>query len=599
VSKVRALIELHRKDAELRESEERFRAAFEHAPIGIALLDRHGKWLDANRALSEMIGRSREELIEGPPFDLKRLGGPDGGDELEELLAGTRRAFSVERRLFTSAGTTMWTSINVSLVRDRYDEPLHLICQVQDITEIKHAEESLTARIAFLAYHDELTGLPNRAMLHEHLDLALARAERNETAIAVLCLDLNRFKLINDSLGHAAGDELLRQAATRLAGAVRASDLVARVGGDEFVVLLADVDATDPRGVAELVAAGIHEALSTPFAVGSAEFYVGTSVGIALHPHAVPGGELRFPGADALLRNADAAMYEAKQSGVPTVVYSRRTAEPGDRLELITRLRRAAQQEDFALHWMPIVDLDATRVCGVEGLIRWHDRERGWVLPHEFVTLAEETGLIDRIGLWAVEEAARCQADWRDNGLDLDVAVNLSARQLWRPNAVEEILSVIGDAGALPERLILELTESARPRGADATDQALAALRNAGIRVAIDDFAHSPLTVLTHLQVDILKIDGEVVRTADTRDGATMINALIHLARDLGIWPMAESIETREQYEMLRAAGCRFGQGHFFAHPLETAAIPEFVRRFRLWTAFDPWVAWEASRINA
>src|SRR4051812_8044981 len=238
-AKVQALADLQRKDAELRESEGRFRAAFEHAPIGVAILDRLGNWLDTNGALADMLARSRKELIDAPPFGLHTLSSSADDDELAELLAGTRRSFCVERRLFSATGTGIWTAISVSLVRGRDGQPLHLICQVEDCTERKAAEESMNKRIAYLAYHDELTGLPNRAMFREHLDLALARAQRHGTAVAVLNLDLNRFKLVNDSLGHAAGDELLKEAGARLAGAVPSSRPVAGVGGGGVIRPLA------------------------------------------------------------------------------------------------------------------------------------------------------------------------------------------------------------------------------------------------------------------------------------------------------------------------------------------------------------------------
>ena len=577
-SKVKALVDLYRKDAELRESEGRFRAAFEHAPIGIAILDDAGRWLDANTALAEMLGRSRGELIDAPPFDLRHLS-VEQPAALDELMAGTRRSFAVERRLFTASGATIWAAISVSLVRNSAGLPLHLICQVEDVTERKAAEESLSARVAFLAYHDELTRLPNRAMLREHLDLALARAERHGTGLALLNLDLNRFKLVNDSLGHAAGDELLRQASARLAGAVRASDLVARVGGDEFLVLLADLEHGRENDIAELVASGIHEALSRPFVVAEAEFYIGTSIGIALYPADPVGGPQ--PDAEGLLRNADEAMYQAKQSGVPTLVHTRADDEPIDRLEQMTRLRRAADNDEFALHWLPIVDLDTQLVRGVEALIRWQDSERGLIMPAEFMSLAEETGLIDRIGLWVIAEAARQQAAWTSQGLDLEISVNLSARQLWRPDAADEMLETIALNGGHARRFIFELTENTNPRTGDAPGMALGALREAGVKVAIDDFAHSPLSALQRLDVDMLKIDTDVVAASVTPAGETMLRAVIQLARNLGIWPLAEGIETEQQFEMLRAAGCRFGQGFYFTKPIAAEDVPEFVAHRR------------------
>jgi diguanylate cyclase (GGDEF)-like protein/PAS domain S-box-containing protein len=569
-SKIQALVELHRKDAELRESEARFRAAFEHAPIGIAILDRLGNWLDTNGALSDMLARTRDELIDAPPFGLHTLSDDPEDTELTELFAGTRRSFTVERRLFKSSGAATWVAISVSLVRDRDGQPLHLICQVEDITQRKAEAESMNKRIAYLAYHDELTGLPNRAMFREHLDLALARAERHGTAVAVLNLDLNRFKLVNDSLGHAAGDQLLREAGARLAAAVRASDLVARVGGDEFIVLLADLEHGREREVAELVANGVHEALAKAFTISGAEFYVGTSIGIALYPTdsiAAPQ-----PDAEGLLRKADGAMYEAKQNGLPSVVCREPDGAPLKRLELMTRLRRAAEDDEFALHWLPIIDLDTGRACAAEALIRWHDGDR-WVMPDEFMALAEETGLIDQIGMWVMEEAARQQVEWSEGGLELDVSVNISQRQLWRPGAAREMLEIIRSAGADPHRFVFELTEARAQHSGDAPAAALAELRGAGVRIAIDDFAHAPLTSLQSMDVDMLKIDSRLIAAAESSEGELMLKAIIQLAHNLGIWAVAEGVETPAHYETLRRAGCRYGQGWYFSRAVPAAEL--------------------------
>jgi diguanylate cyclase (GGDEF)-like protein/PAS domain S-box-containing protein len=569
-SKVQALVDLYRKDAELRESEARFRAAFEDAPIGIAIVDHDGNWIDANDALAEMLGRRREDLIGIPPFDLRHLNAGEGGGEINELLTGSRRAFKVEQRLFTASGEAIWTAVSVSLVRDRWGDPLHLICQVEDISERKAAEESMSRRIAYLAYHDELTGLPNRAMFREHLDLALARAQRHGTAIAVLNLDLNRFKLVNDSLGHAVGDKLLCEVATRLVSVVRASDLVARVGGDEFIVLLADLEVGKDLEIAELVAKAIHDILERPFVIAGAEFYIGTSIGIALWPSDPLGAPQ--PDGEGLLGKADAAMYEAKQGDAPVVVATRPLEAPLERLELMTRLRHAVDHGHFALRWLPIIDLDTHSVGGAEALIRWRDGER-WVLPNEFLGLADETGLIDRIGMWVLADAARQQAEWQNAGLDLDVSINVSQRQLWKPDAAREMLETIAEAGADPERIVLEISEATGGHCVDRPQLALAELRANGIRIAIDDFARAPLSALQHTEIDTLKIDRPLIAAGHTPEGELMVRALIQLASNLGVWAIAEGIETRAQYEMLRRAGCRYGQGFYFSEPVPASEL--------------------------
>jgi len=716
-ARIRSLTDLWRKDVALRESEERFRTAFEHAPIGIALVGLDGDWLAVNRALCAITGRTAGDLLAEPPFDLERLAGyDDGANGVAELLAGTRSSFSVERRIHGPKANTLWLRVQVSLVRDSAGDPAHLVCQFEDVSAQRRTQETLERivdqfqraldaardavfifdahtmrfsyvnqgaveqtgfsvgellgmrpfdlavelgedayreiiepltrghaesaslntvhqrrdgttvpvelgfqtigtvgrvrrivavardvseqrqaeeRIAYLAFYDELTDLPNRAMFREHLDLALERAKRNRSSLAVLNLDLNRFKLVNDSLGHAAGDKLLRQVAERLRGAKRASDLLARVGGDEFLVLLSDL-AGDAGEVANTVAAGIHAALAEPFSVSSAEFYVGSSVGIALYPD--PADENQ-PDADQLLERADAAMYEAKQRGDATEVYRRPAGEPVDRLSLITRLRRSADQDEFVLHWQPIVDLKEERVAGVEALMRWRDPERGWVMPAEFMSLAEESGVLERVSRWALAEAGRRQREWADAGLDLDVAVNLSLRQLWKQDSPQDVLAVLEDTGADPERLILEISEADASHDPLRSADALARLKDTGLRLAVDDFGtgHGALAALRRMQFDFLKIDSSFV-TGDGARNTAMLRGITRLARSLGMQPIAEGIERREQFARLRSCGCRLGQGWFFGRPLPAADIPEFAAGFTLPRDMDPWVPWEASR---
>jgi EAL domain-containing protein (putative c-di-GMP-specific phosphodiesterase class I) len=290
-------------------------------------------------------------------------------------------------------------------------------------------------------------------------------------------------------------------------------------------------------------------------------------------------------------------MYEAKQSGTPTALYTRPAGAPLERLALMTRLRKAAEQMDFVLHWMPVIDLVEERACGVEALIRWYDGERGWILPGEFIALAEETAVIDQLGTWVMAEAARRQVAWAEEGLDLDVSVNMSWRQLWRPDLVTGLVQAVEDAGADPARFIVDVTEAAAAKVPHSEDS-LINLREAGLRVAIDDFAHSSLTDLGRMQLDILKIDGSLVADAGHQAGETMIRAIAQLATSLGLRPLAESIETRSQFELVREIGCPLGQGHFFTRALPTEHVPDFVRSFRLPPGVDPWVEWEASRLD-
>ena len=717
-ARVRSLVDLWRKDVALRESEERFRTAFEHAPIGIALVGLDGRWLTVNRALSSMTGRSAPDLLAAPPFDLDRLGGYDeGANGVAELLAGTRSSFSVERRIHGPTADTLWLRIQVSLVRNSAGDPAHLVCQFEDVSEHRRSQETLERivdqfqraldaardavfifdartmrfsyvnqgaveqtgfnvgellamrpfdlavelgedayreilepltrghaesaslstvhqrrdgttvpvelgfqtiatvgrvrrivavardvseqrraeeRIAYLAFYDELTDLPNRAMFREHLDLALERSKRNDSPVAVLNIDLNRFKLVNDSLGHAAGDELLRQVADRLRNAKRASDLLARVGGDEFLVLLSDLP-SGAEEVARTVAAAIHDALAPPFEVSGAEFYVGSSVGIALYPDA--SGDPQ-PGADQLLERADAAMYEAKQNGSATEFYRRPAGEPVDRLSLITRLRRSADHDEFVLHWQPIVDLVDLRVAGVEALMRWRDPERGWVMPAEFMSLAEESGVLEQVSRWALAQAASRQREWADAGLELDVAVNLSLRQLWNSDSPQDVAGVLEETGADPSRLVLEITEADASRDPARSAEALGRLRDTGLRLAVDDFGtgHGALAALRRMHFDFLKIDSSFVAGGEGQRNVAMLRGITRLARSLGMQPIAEGIESRAQFTQLRDCGCRLGQGWFFGRPLPADEIPDYVSGFSLPADMDPWVPWEASR---
>jgi diguanylate cyclase (GGDEF)-like protein len=373
----------------------------------------------------------------------------------------------------------------------------------RDITERKRAEE----QAAFLAYHDKLTDLPNRAMFEELLELAMARARRHDLAVAVVTADLDDFKLVNDSLGHDAGDELLRQFADRLREATRETDLVARPGGDEFLLLLADLDRSAPSHgttdgptlAAEAVALRVQDALSRPFDLDGTEVYVTASVGIAVFPE-------HADTVTGLLKNADGAMYQSKKvSPGGYAVYADESAEALGKLSLSTRLRKAVENQNWTLHYQPVVDLSDGTMKGVEALIRWADPNGGLVPPGEFIPLAEEMGLIETIGDWVVEEVARQDQVWRAEGLELDLSFNLSPRQLWQPDIAEKILSRLEIGGVDPAQVIVEITESTAMTDPDRTLRILWDLHARGLRLAIDDFGtgYSSLSRLKDLPVAI------------------------------------------------------------------------------------------------
>jgi len=494
--------------------------------------------------------------------------------------------FTEEYRMIARDGRTVWFRDEFVVIPGEAGAPGVVQGVMLDITERKSAEE----RLAFLAYHDELTGLPNRHMFEELLNLALARGKRHDLGVAVLYMDLDDFKLVNDSLGHAAGDRLLKAVADRLREATRETDLVARQGGDEFLLLLADMelhgDSPVPEAgspaqmVAESVASRVHEALQAPFELNGTEFYVSASIGISMFPDDAAD-------AGALLRNADAAMYDSKKTAPGgSLLYASDGSGSVSKLSLATRLRKAVQRRHWVLHYQPVVDLQTAEFTGVEGLLRWQDPRGGLIAPGEFIPLAEEMGLIEAIGDWVVSELARQAADWEAQGIHLEAGFNLSPRQLYQPNLVYRILNHLEESGVDPTRIVVEITESAAMTDPDRTQRVLWDLHERGMRLAIDDFGtgYSSLSRLKHLPVDILKIDRTFIRDVPLdQEAASMVRAMVQLADSVGMQPLAEGIETEAQWNFLIEQGCGFGQGFFFGRPVAaeeiTAQVLESRRR--------------------
>jgi diguanylate cyclase (GGDEF)-like protein len=416
------------------------------------------------------------------------------------------------------------------------------------------------------------------------LEAAIARARRHDLGVGVVYLDLDNFKLVNDSLGHHAGDELLQQLAERLRGCTRETDLVARQGGDEFLLLLADLD----RGlgpevgteagllVAESVATRVHEALQEPFDLGGVEFFTSASLGVSLFPQDATD-------ATALLKNADTAMYQSKKAEPGGyVVYASGSDEAVERLSLTTRLRRAVEQKHWVLHWQPIVDLDSGATTGLEALIRWREPNGGIVPPGEFIPIAEELGLIEAIGDWVIDELAHQRKVWEAQGIDTRLGFNLSPRQLWSGRLAEKLTDKLSAAGVNPHDVVVEITESTAMADPDRTQKVLADLHAWGLSLAIDDFGtgYSSLARLKHLPVDILKIDRSFIHDVDSdEDSGRMVEAMIQLAHGLGMVPLAEGIETEGELAFLRAAGCTRGQGFLFARAMPAAEVPRFLAR--------------------
>jgi diguanylate cyclase (GGDEF)-like protein/PAS domain S-box-containing protein len=446
---------------------------------------------------------------------------------------------------------------------------LHAAAQAE-LRQRERAEESLQ----FLAFHDALTGLPNRSLFEELLSVAVARARRSQLAVAVVYMDLDNFKLVNDSLGHAAGDGLLIEAAGRMRLTVREADVVARQGGDEFLVLLADLPPDSAATAAEQVTKRIEEVLSRPFVSGGIEFYTSASIGISLFPANADDGP-------TLLRYADAAMYASKRSSPgrhhlfdPGMVDSATT------LSFTTRLRKAVEQAEWTLHYQPIVELSAARLIGVEALLRWKQADGSLILPGGFIPLVEEIGLIGELGSWVLAEVCRQTKHWVENGLDIFTTFNVSLGQLWQPDLTSKVVGELESCGLDPSRLVIEITESSVMTDPVRTERILAELKDAGLQLAIDDFGtgHSSLSRLKHLPADILKIDRPfligVPREAAAR---SMVKAIVEVAHGLGMQALAEGVETDEQREFLLASGCLVGQGFLFSAAVPPAEVERLV----------------------
>ncbi len=481
---------------------------------------------------------------------------------ISEALREGGAPYDSEHRLLRPDGEVRVVHCRGEVERDGNGEPLRMVGTVHDVTQRRALEE----RLEHLAFHDPLTGLPNRALFLDRLEQALVRADRREGRVAMLFLDLDRFKVVNDSLGHDAGDELLVAVAERLRGCLRPEDTVARLGGDEFVVLLEDVG---DRGYAERVSERIAEALRGPVDLEGNETYVTASIGVVLNE----AGHARPP---EMLRDADIAMYAAKDAGKARheVFDEGMKARAHRRLELENRLRRAIEREELRVHYQPKVDLSSGAVVGMEALVRWQDPERGLIYPAEFVPLAEETGLILPLGRWVLGEACRQAKEWRERypGADsLTVAVNLSAKQFQQPNLAEEVDRALGGTGLDPGALILEITEGVLMEKAQSNMETLRGMKTLGVKVAIDDFGtgYSSLGYLKRFPVDMIKVDRSFVcgLGQDTEDTA-IVETVLLLARALGLRAVAEGIETAEQMEELRALGCPVGQGYYFARPM-------------------------------
>jgi diguanylate cyclase (GGDEF)-like protein/PAS domain S-box-containing protein len=556
----------------LLEAMRRYSSLFEHATEGIYQTTPQGRYLNANPALARIYGHaSPDELIEHL-HDIQRLlyVSPARRDEFVRLMQEQGAVRNFESQVYRRDGSIIWISENARAVRNADGSVQFFEGTVVDITERKQHE----AELEYQASHDSLTGLPNRSLLRDRIEQAIAKARRDGHHVAVVFVDLDHFKLINDSLGHHVGDRLLLEVADRLMACVRGHDSVARQGGDEFVIVL-----TEQHDENETIAivSRLLDVISQPWVDEGQEYGLSCSVGISCYPN--DGND-----PDALLRCADAAMYQAKAAGRST--YHFYTPELNqaisERLELENSLRHALERNEFRVYYQPRIEVGSGRILGAEALIRWDCPGKGIVPPDSFISIAEETGLIIPIGQWILQEACRQNSAWQRAGLPpISVSVNLSPIQFRHAGLVASVATALAQAGLDSAYLELELTESFVMHDAERINLAMQSLKALGVDIAVDDFGtgYSSLSYLKRFPVDRLKVDKSFVQDIDSDpDDAAIVGAIITLGHALGLKVVAEGVETAAHLEFLQRHGCDELQGYYFSRPVPAAAMETLLR---------------------
>ena len=568
-------------DRQLKEStqdleSDRYRSMIECGPAVsyIDATDESASTIFISPQIEAMTGYTPREWIENGELWPSLLHPDDKARALaeNERHNETGEPFRLDYRLLHRDGRLVWVHDEATMVRDGRGAPRFSHGVMMDISDRKRSEEN----VAFLAYHDELTGLPSRSMFDELLELSISRAQRHEGAVAVIAVDVDDFRLVNDSLGRVTGDEILKVVADRLRGASRETDLVARRGGDQFLLLMADLQ-RDAGGEmetaivrAEAAARRVADAMLVPIAIDGQELYVSVSMGISLFPQDAED-------ANDLQRNADAAMHDSKKTGPAGYrVSSRGAFDSSAKLQFVTRLRKAVDSQRWALHYQPVVELGTGRMVGVEALIRWIEPDGTMIPPGDFIPLAEELGLIELIGDWVVRELVYQSQAWHELDIGLEIGFNLSPRQFWQPDLAQRILGRIVDGGIEPADVLVEITETSAMMDPDRAQEILWDLHRGGLRIAIDDFGtgYSSLSRLREMPVDVLKIDRSFVSNVES-DGqsASIVGAFLDLARGLGMTTLAEGIETPGELGFLRERGCMLGQGFLFSKPVPPEEI--------------------------
>jgi len=582
-NQIRTILTVHdlteRKQAErlLAESEEQYRLLIAAMEEGVVLQDENAKILAFNKSAERILGLSADQLLGKSSFDpdwysIHEDGSPFPGEThpvVVTLKTGVPQS-DVIMGIHKPDGRLTWISINVQpIFNEGQTTPYRVVATMHDITERKTAQE----RIEKLAHFDQLTGLPNRTLLNDRFRFALSLAQRRDENLAVMFLDLDHFKDINDTLGHNVGDQVLMELAERLKGAVREEDTLARQGGDEYVLILPATDA-DSAG---LVASKLLDVVSRPCQVEQHELTVTASVGIAIYPD--DGTSL-----ESLSKNADTAMYRAKREGRNGVRFytPEMQIHSARNLKLANGLRQALERNELQLHYQPQFSLQDGNIVGVEALLRWQHPDFGMISPAEFIPIAESTGQIIPIGEWIFRTATRQLKEWMDNGIPpLMMAVNLSAVQ-FRQKRLPELIDRVLDEVKLPHHLLeLELTEAVAMDNTQATVNMMNKLHERGIYISIDDFGtgYSSLGYLKQFKVYKLKIDKSFVRDINVDPGdKAIVTAIINMASSLELRTIAEGVETAEQLNLLKLQGCHEAQGYYFSRPLPAEQLEEYVK---------------------
>ncbi len=556
---------------ELHEQRTLFETIFHHTNIGIALLEPGGRVIRANNSLGELLGYTETDML---AMNFYYLIHPNDQNSLQlniqDLIDKKIKLYQSEQQCFRKNGDAIWIMTSICLIHDSEELPIQFIVQVQNITAQKQAEE----RLRHMAYHDPLTGLANRNKLEQSLNHIVAAARRHQQGFALLFLDLDRLKNINDTIGHDAGDLLLQIIAERLRNTVRTTDMVARLGGDEFVLLINDVKKTE--SVAQIAQKILDNVLQV-ITIKGKELYITTSIGISIYPY--DGQTIQ-----ALMKNADLALYRAKEHGRNNYQFYtvEMTSKAQEKLGLQNTLAQALVKNEFTLNYQPKMEIATRRITGIEALLRWKNKDYGLIMPDEIINLAEETGLIIPVSKWVLKTACHQLKKWHEMGFSaLTVAINCSARQFKQGSFVDEILQVLSETGISSSSIEIEITESTIMQDPENTIRVLYELKDLGVQIAIDDFGtgYWSLSNLRRLSVDKIKIDKTFIHqvTAD-ETSAAIVRAMIAMVNKLGIRSIAEGVETQEQFNFLANEGCTEIQGYYLTQPLAEELMTTFLQ---------------------